>query len=292
MLGLVWRYARLSGEDVTALVEFVHKNEKALSVIDRVRQASYGIGKAKPVKKKVKEPSKPLSESAFDPFRDQIAGYFIHKRHLTEETIRAWGLGDNPRRQRAQIPVRDIDGVLWGMTGRLYAEYCQCGNPLSDLMFDVIKKCPQCGRKKPPKYMHSKGLDKNLLLFGEHMIDRALDVVYVVEGHLDAIWLWQLGYRNVVAVMGSTLSDVQANKLVEWFNLVIVVPDGDKAGYEMVHGKEHYVGVKKLLDGRVSLLTKELPDGLDPGALSAEQARTYIGEPTVVDNRVVVGYKN
>ena len=217
---------------------------------------------------------------------------FVHKRHLTEETIRAWGLGDDLKRKRAQIPIRDVDGILWGITGRLYAENCWCGNPFSDNMFGVLGKCPECGRKKPPKYLHTKGMKKERLLFGEHMIDRSFDVVYVVEGHLDAIWLWQLGYRNVVAVMGSTLSQIQADKLVDWFSLAILVPDGDVAGREMIYGKERYQGAKRMLGDRINLLVRTLPDSFDPGGLSVEDAQTYIGAPTYVDTGLVSRYKN
>ena len=289
MLGLVWKYGALSGQDVTRLVEFVHKNEKAIGLIDRVRRVSYEK-KPKPVKKK--DEPKPLDESEFDPFRNRISKYFVYQRHLTEDTIKAWGLGDDPRRMRAKIPIRDINGVLWGITGRLYAENCWCGVPFSDNMFDVLGKCPGCGRRKPPKYLHTKGLKKDRLFFGEHMIDRFIDVVYVVEGHLDAIWLWQLGYRNVVAVMGSTISDEQVEKLVEWFNLAIIVPDGDAAGREMIYGKERYRGAKAMLEGRINTLFRTLPDGMDPGVLSADDARTYIGEPTVLDNGSALRYKN
>ena len=52
----------------------------------------------------------------------------------------------------------------------------------------------------------------------------------IVEGFFDAAKVWQAGYRNVVALMGSSLSDVQAGLLPQHFWLGLLMLDGDSAG--------------------------------------------------------------
>lgn len=52
----------------------------------------------------------------------------------------------------------------------------------------------------------------------------------VVDGFFDAAKVWQAGHRNVVALMGSSLSDVQAGLLHKHFRLAVLMLDGDAAG--------------------------------------------------------------
>ena len=52
----------------------------------------------------------------------------------------------------------------------------------------------------------------------------------VVEGFFDAAKVWQAGHRNVVALMGSSLSDVQAGLLQKHFRSAVLMLNGDAAG--------------------------------------------------------------
>ena len=52
----------------------------------------------------------------------------------------------------------------------------------------------------------------------------------VVEGFFDAAKVWQAGHRNVVALMGSSLSDTQAGLLQKHFRQAVLMLDGDDAG--------------------------------------------------------------
>jgi len=54
--------------------------------------------------------------------------------------------------------------------------------------------------------------------------------VIVVEGFFDAAKVWQAGHRNVVALMGSSLSDVQSGLLHKHFRSAVLMLDGDAAG--------------------------------------------------------------
>jgi DNA primase len=95
------------------------------------------------------------------------------------------------------------------------------------------------------------------------------DVVIIVEGFFDCLKVWQSGSLNVVALMGSTLSEHQ-EKLLRPFKSIILFLDGDEAGREaaqaiagrLVHS--HFVNVISL------------PEGKQPDRLSSEEIRKLL----------------
>lgn len=133
---------------------------------------------------------------------DHVRG--VKGRSLTPATISEWELGWHIARRRICIPIRDEDGKLVALSGRAYG-------------------------KQKPKYLHSR-FKRDRVLFGEHKRDRMIRTGYLFEGFFQAIYSWQCGYVNTMARMGTHLSRQQAEKLVRWFDRLIIVPDGDKAG--------------------------------------------------------------
>ena len=51
-----------------------------------------------------------------------------------------------------------------------------------------------------------------------------------MEGFFDCLRVHQAGYRNVVALMGVSLSEVQEQLLLERFQQLVLMLDGDEAG--------------------------------------------------------------
>ena len=93
--------------------------------------------------------------------------------------------------------------------------------------------------------------------------------VYIVEGNIDVIRMYQKGIKNVVGMLGSTLSLTQLIVLSRFVDEVVFVPDGDKAGTKflerIVFGK---LGKKSLIEKNPNLnltfLIIKLPEGSDP----------------------------
>ena len=52
----------------------------------------------------------------------------------------------------------------------------------------------------------------------------------MVEGFFDCLQVHQAGYRNVVALLGVSLSEGQERLLLERFACPVVMLDGDEAG--------------------------------------------------------------
>lgn len=221
-----------------------------------------------------------IDEDRLKPFAGSVPRYALD-RGLTIDTCKTWELGNNKKKKRLVIPMRDHKGRLLAYTGRLYA--CpSCGyhgdvdeageRHWTEKPEGEKERCRNCKRAVPPKYFHSKGFKRNLLLFGEHR--RKLDKgkkVYVAEGHLDVIMLWQLGYRPVVGIMGSKPGAAQVEKLVRFWDRAVIVPDGDEAGAGLATKLKHMVA------GRIPISSCKLPDGSDPGKLAKLQ-------PEVLDN--------
>lgn len=184
----------------------------------------------------------PLSQEAFE--------YLRQKRRLTEQTIAEWGFKWHPQARRIAIPIRDIKGRLVGISGR------------------------SLDGESKRKFLHSSGFTRDCYLFGEHRLkEGGVGRGIIVEGFFDAIYLWQQGYP-AVALMGTYPSVIQVEKLVRFFNEVVVLPDGDDAGYE---GADR---VSRALSRRMShVQVAPMPKGRDPDELDPLDLLDLFGEP-------------
>jgi DNA primase catalytic core len=115
-------------------------------------------------------------------------------------------------RGRLMIPIRDLDGRVVGFGART-------------LDPDGV-----------PKYLNSPQtalFDKGRLIFGLDMARRhireAREVV-LVEGYLDVMTAWQHGFRNVVAQMGTSLTEDQLRILQKQSKRFVLALDPDAAG--------------------------------------------------------------
>ena len=136
------------------------------------------------------------------PHEVQAAGLALEREH--------GGFFDRFR-SRIMFPIHDPRGHIVGFGGRALGA-------------------------EQPKYMNSPQsivFDKSSLLYGlYHGRDalRAAEHVVVVEGYMDVIMAHQHGYRNVVAPMGTALTDEHAGQLNKLVQRITLAMDGDAAG--------------------------------------------------------------
>jgi DNA primase len=145
--------------------------------------------------------------------------YLTKDRGLAPETIGEFGLGYFTGDKglmvgRAVIPIMNVKGELVAYAGRWPGEPPDAATPKYKL---------------PPNFR------KSLELFNADRAFRepADKPLVIVEGFFDAIKLHQNGWRKVVALMGSTLSDAQEELIRKNTNAnshVIVMLDEDEAG--------------------------------------------------------------
>jgi DNA primase len=86
------------------------------------------------------------------------------------------------------------------------------------------------------KYLNSpetKTYKKKYELYGLYevrQINKRPDSIFVVEGYMDVIGLFQHGVKNAVASSGTAFTQEQLRKILNYTNTIYIVFDGDEAG--------------------------------------------------------------
>ncbi len=176
---------------------------------------------------------------------------YIQGRGVAVATARQFGLGFCSRglmRGRIAIPITDATDQLVAYAGRAVTE--------------------ELAREKG-KYRFPTNFHKSHVLYNLTRVKRT-DTLVVVEGFFDVLALYQSHVENVVALMGSTLSEQQAELLVNYANNLLLMFDGDDAGRECE--RECY----RKLRTRLYLKSVHLNDGEQPDALSADRIRELL----------------
>jgi hypothetical protein len=235
----------------------------------------------------------PLPEGDYRVVSIRPARYFL-ERGFTERTCEYWNLGDDQSMQRALIPIRDFQGVLVGAQGRSYAINCKCGFRFDQWVkhpdavktkAGKVKRCPVCTETPPIKYLTTAGFEKSLFLFGEHMIDRDRKEAIIVESPMSVLWLWQHGYPNALATMGSIPSEHQIRKIRTWFHSVFLFADGDPKTHPNLPpaGERWRSHLFASLGRYLTVRHRTCPTGKDPADLPLGTLREVLGDPPGVN---------
>jgi DNA primase len=103
--------------------------------------------------------------------------------------------------------------------------------PIHNRRGELVAYCGRAVDGSEPRYRFPSGFAKSEVLFNFHRAAAvAKPAVVVVEGFFDCFRLYQAGIRSVVALMGSALYPEQQRWLLERFERVILMLDGDTAG--------------------------------------------------------------
>ncbi len=119
-----------------------------------------------------------------------------------------------------------------------------------------------------PKYMNSPETPlytKGRVLYGFHLAAgpiREMDFCIVVEGYMDLTTLHQHGIRNVVASMGTSLTESQVHLIRKNTRHVVMIYDGDYAGETAT-----LRGLDLFLEAEMRVKVAGLPSGFDPDSL-------------------------
>lgn len=93
----------------------------------------------------------------------------------------------------------------------------------------------------------------------------------MVEGFFDVFNLWQAGYKNVVALMGTSMSDEQEQLIIEAVGKngkIALMFDSDEAG-----AKATTEVVERLIDKVYLKIIRLDQEGLEPDSLSKEEIK-------------------
>lgn len=129
--------------------------------------------------------------------------------------------------------------------------------------------------KEAPKYINTPETElykKSRLLFGLDRARREIldqDTAIICEGQIDVLRCHDAGVTNVVAPLGTALTDMQINLLRKISKKIILCLDGDGAGVKsalrlgpnLVHTEE---GMGALVQSELGVNIVVLPEGHDP----------------------------
>ena len=235
--------------------------------------------------------------------------YLLESRGLSLDTIKTFYLGVSPvgwnplhqHLQAGQAPldlaqtlglVRQSQNGSWfdHFHGRIVMPVLNARGKISGFG-GRIWEAPAPGAA-PPKYLNSPEshlFQKSTLAFGLYQARKYIREqaeLIVVEGYFDALSLWEVGIRNVVATCGTALSSDLLEALCRLASKVIVLFDGDAAGH-LATDKAMELG---LAQGHV-LYGAEMPEGVDPDqwarATPFQQIREFLDQSApLIDKKI------
>ena len=196
------------------------------------------------------------------PEADAVEAGLIYRR---DEDGRTWDFF----RDRLMFPIHDRQGNVIGFGGRQLTE------PAPD--------APGYN----PKYINTSAtpiFDKRNSLYAIHRAHSAIresNTGIIVEGYMDVIAAHQYGYTNVVASMGTALTESQVGQLKSFATNFVLALDPDTAGQEAtlrsLEASWKVIGIQSASRGRsqgvlyqrdpITLSIAALPDGKDPDDL-------------------------
>jgi DNA primase len=154
-------------------------------------------------------------------------------------------------RSKLMIPIFDVRGRVTGFGARV----------LDDSL---------------PKYINSPQtpvFDKSSTLYGINLAKDAIrqqNLAVIVEGYMDVITAHQNGFNNVVASMGTAVTEKQVSILKRLTKNLALALDADAAGDEAML---RCVDYENTLDAEVKVIM--LPRGKDPDDVIKEDAKSW-----------------
>ncbi len=127
-----------------------------------------------------------------------------------------------------------------------------------------------------PKYINTAQtpvFDKSATLYGQHLAVpgiRQENLAVIVEGYMDVILTHQYGFSNVVASMGTSITEKQVNILKKLSRNLVLALDSDSAGIEAM---QRCVEHENILESEIKVVI--LPEGKDPDEVIKEDKEQW-----------------
>ena len=184
------------------------------------------------------EENKPLAFTLKSEYCEYLKG-----RGLTEDTCKLFGVG--------------LCASKGSMAGRVVI-------PIHNPKAELVAYIGRAVDGSEPKFKIPAGFHMSRELFNYHRAGGK--VVTIVEGPFDCLHLTQNGYPNVVALLGKSLSDSQAELICTKWKGATLMLDGDTAGSEASE-KITLALSKRIYVRRIELERGKDPDNYDKASL-------------------------
>lgn len=208
--------------------------------------------------------------------QNQTALEYLTKRGLNIQTIQKFGIGyayeqwdQLLQAMRKQYSLQQLveNGLVVESGNKHYDRF---RNRIIFPIIDLRKRVIAFGgrvidSKIQPKYLNSPDtpvFNKSQHLFGLVFAKENKDKnerIYVVEGYMDVISLYDKEVRNVVASLGTAFTEEQAKLLSRYCKQIVLLYDGDSAGQKATRR-----AVDILIKQKLNAFVVNMPEGLDP----------------------------
>jgi DNA primase len=241
----------------------------------------------------------------------EFARQYVAKRGLSAETVARFRIGFAPKDWRAALThlqevgyseqeILDVGVALRNEKGNVYDRFrnrlvIPIRNPKGEVIgFGARALDPNDN----PKYLNSPQtalFDKSKTLFAFDAARRAIretETAVIVEGYMDALQAHQAGFSNVIAQMGTALTEVQLQQLAKVAKKIVIALDPDAAGVSAtlrsLNVAQETLGEKTVVfDSRgvlrqsrrldMDIRVMSLPEGQDPDDLIRDEPELWQG---------------
>lgn len=170
---------------------------------------------------------------------------FLARRDLNEELINEFDIGYLDNFDKLSSILKKYDKDIVKSSGLFYEQdgffSFKLKNrllfPIKNLREKVVGFSGRVTDDSLPKYINSPEtqiFSKRKILYNLDKAKKHLSgevkVLYVVEGYMDVIRMWQYGIKNVVSPMGTALTEDHVSLLKRYADEVVLLFDGDEAG--------------------------------------------------------------
>lgn len=182
-----------------------------------------------------------------------IAKAYTRSRGISEEAYRAFGMGYSSKRKMLVVPAFDEHRKFIGVIGRSL---------------------------EGKEYRYSSGLQRGSTIWNINNAS-AYDSIILTEGSLDSVYIWQAGFKNVGAVLGSSISPAQWKLIRKYFQEIICFFDNDEPGQNLTESivkNIKGIGVSVVAYPRRTVITSDGSERSpkDPGELTAPEIQEML----------------
>lgn len=233
--------------------------------------------------------------------------YFRQKRHLTDDTIRRFGLGFCPASKDSFTKEALSKGykpeflIATGLSierdnGTLYDRFAdRVIFPIHSLSGRISAFGGRTLKtdKTVAKYVNSPESEiyvKRRSLYGIYFAKGGIskeDKCFLVEGYLDVISMHQLGITNVVASSGTSLTVEQIRLIRRFTTNITIIYDGDPAGI-----KASLRGIDLVLEEGMNVKIVLLPNNDDPDSFSQKHTKEEVLDFIAANEQDFIDFKS
>ncbi|MBI2836436.1 MAG: DNA primase [Chloroflexi bacterium] len=216
------------------------------------------------------------------------ARQYLARRGVSPDTIARFQLGFSPdsweslKQHLVEVGYAENEAVeagviIAGENGRTHDRFRgKLMFPIADDRGHVTGFGARVLDDSLPKYVNSPQsaiFDKSGSLYGINLAAPAIrqqEAAIIVEGYMDVIIAHQYGFGNVIASMGTAITDRQVNILKKLSRNLALALDSDSAGEEAML---RCVAHENLLESELKVVL--LPEGKDPDEVIKEDAGVW-----------------